>query len=70
MNLSQITQELNGFSNPEHINGDPNKIPSKRLEKYDYNKESSTFGMSCDIIKIRERCPHFDEWVTKLIKLA
>ena len=62
----------------ENINDDPETAPSKRIEKLypGYRKGSSVnahayrIAQHIGVEKIREQCPHFNEWFTKLEQLA
>ena len=60
--------------NPELINDDPETCPSKRIKKAirSYNKRfaGSRVAKAIELIKIRSRCKHFDEWIGKLEELA
>lgn len=68
--IERIISEFNG--NPEEINDNPNTAPSKRIygrtstskrEKVIVGKEAA---QSIGIQKIREKCPHFHEWLRLL----
>lgn len=73
-NSEDKKEELNrirqSFSTPEEINDNPETCPSKRLMKLfpEYTKVvfgtliSSNIGLDV----IRNQCPHFNEWLTKL----
>ncbi|MEM7536891.1 MAG: DUF4276 family protein [Chloroflexota bacterium] len=64
------------YQSPELINDDPNMAPSKRIIKLipDYEKAKSVAGpliaQRIGLPKMRERCPHFDAWITSLENLA
>ncbi len=58
--------------NPELINDGVQTAPSKRIleEIPEYNKVTAgvTVTRAIGLKKLRERCPHFDEWLTLLEK--
>jgi hypothetical protein len=71
--MSQIQEILNDYEGPEEINDDPVKAPSKRLETLmpGYRKVAlgKTISEAIGIQTIRNQCPHFDAWITKLENL-
>lgn len=71
--VSQINKIIEPCENPEEINDDPENVPSKRLEALDRNYRKVTMGKiiaeSIGIPIIREQCPHFNDWLTKLENL-
>lgn len=61
------------FKNPEEINDSPTSAPSKRLESLFPGYEKPVHG-SLAIIEIglgpiRETCPHFNKWLTRIESL-
>lgn len=70
IDVAQIRTIIEGFDNPEEINEDPVKAPSKRLGtlKSGYRKVAmgKTVSEAIGIQTIRRQCPHFDSWLTKL----
>jgi len=72
--VSQILKIIEGFDNPEEINDDPAKAPSKRLGALasGYRKVAmgKTVSETIGIQAIRSQCPHFDHWLTKLEELS
>ncbi|RJP30632.1 MAG: DUF4276 family protein [Candidatus Omnitrophota bacterium] len=70
----QIIGLLHGYGNPEEINDDPVKAPSKRLTalKDGYRKVAmgKILAESIGIQKIRMQCPHFNCWLTQLENLT
>lgn len=60
-------------NNPEEINNSPETAPSKRL-KNDTGYRKTTHGPNIakeiGIVKIREMCPGFNEWLSKLEALS
>ena len=68
--VSQILKIIEGFDNPEEINDNPAKAPSKRLGALasGYRKVAmgKTVSEAIGIHAIRRQCPHFNNWLTKL----
>ena len=60
------------YPSPELINENIATAPSKRLEKVIPNYKKLKTSLATQVIakiglvKIREKCPHFDRWVTQL----
>jgi hypothetical protein len=58
------------FQTPEEINDNPKTAPSKRLEnlfpKYNKPYYGMVISKRIGIAAIREACPHFHNWVSKL----
>lgn len=58
--------------NPEEINEFPQTAPSKRIIQYlpTYEKQKAQVGAlvaeDIGLDLLREKCPHFNEWITKL----
>ncbi|HUT52093.1 MAG TPA: DUF4276 family protein [bacterium] len=63
-----------GFRTPEDIDDNPEKHPSKRIAglaaRYQKVKHGILIAKGIGIEKIREQCPHFNEWLTRLEKLS
>ena len=63
---------------PERINEDPEKAPSKRLERffkmyqrrYDKKVAASVVVAKIGLEKLKARCPHFRAWVERLEALG
>ena len=70
IDISYLIRILEEYNNPEEINDDPAKAPSKRLETLNngYRKVAmgKTVSEAIGIQAIRRQCPHFDNWLTKL----
>lgn len=70
IDVSQILEILEGYTNPEEINDDPAKTPAKQLEslKDGYRKVANgkTISEAIGIQTIRRQCAHFNNWLTKL----
>ncbi len=69
--IDRLKIEIEG-KNPEEINETPDGAPSKRIIKYlpAYKKQKTTAGVitseNIGLPKIREKCPHFNDWLTRL----
>lgn len=72
--LNELEEIRNSFESPEHINDSPEKAPSKRLEAmFPYYQKTFHGILASKMIAIetmRSECPHFDEWLTDLERLA
>lgn len=74
--LQQLTASTADFQNPEHINEGPNTAPSKRVEAalggagYQKTVHGPLIAMDIGLERMRQQCPHFDQWVTLLENLA
>lgn len=69
MDVSLVRKIIKDYDNPEEINDDPAKAPSKRLEAIKgYRKVAmgKTVSDAIGIEGIRRQCPHFNNWLTKL----
>ena len=70
--IEQLKSEVEGIA-PEDINGGENTSPSKRLmSHFAYQKGNVvmlTLG-KIGIEKMREKCPHFSEWVERLLTIG
>lgn len=74
-----LEETIEHYPNPENINDGIQTAPSKRLEKiikgYKSDKENlkvvygSLLSHDIGIIKIREKCPRFNEWLQKIESL-
>lgn len=73
--INRLKRDI-GATQPELINDSPQTAPSKRIIKFisDYEGLKSSAGPliagDIGIPRLREACPHFNEWVTKLENLA
>lgn len=74
VNKVEIEDILNEFEDPEEIDDGPDTAPSKRLIslRSGYRKVAmgKTISEAIGIQAIREKCPHFDTWLTKLEQLT
>lgn len=66
-----IVQEI---ENPEDINDEPNTSPAERIKKIlpHYIKDISGIivAQQIGLEKMREKCPHFNEWLEKIESLS
>ena len=55
---------------PEEINDQPNTSPANRIKKIfpQYQKEShgAILAKAIGLVKMREKCPHFNQWIELL----
>lgn len=67
---SELIRILNQYANPEEINDDPVKSPSKRLESLitGYRKVAmgKNIAEAIGIQTLRKQCSHFNEWLKRL----
>lgn len=58
---------------PEDVNNDRSTAPSKRLEKalgkYNKIKSGVTVTSRVGIDNIKKSCPHFNNWIEKIINI-
>jgi hypothetical protein len=72
--IQQIKDDI-GNTPPEEINETPEGAPSKRIIRHIplYKRQKTTAGITAakaiGLPFIREKCPHFDEWITQLENL-
>ena len=70
----QVAQIIAQYDNPEEINEDPSRAPSKRLEALSPGYRKVTAGISIiekiGISNLREACSHFDQWLRRLEGLS
>ena len=71
--LSSLERILEECGGPEEVNDHPNTAPSKRLLQLYPGYQKVLFGEfvaeEISVDGIRAKCPHFDEWVSKLEQL-
>lgn len=69
--ISRLKKDI-GNLKPEEINESQQTAPSKRISKYlpDYKDQKAQVGPlvaeDIGLTKLREKCPHFNEWISKL----
>lgn len=65
--------ELVGLNNPEELNDGQATAPSKRILKqyrgYEKVDDGFLLAQEIGIEQMRQSCPHFNEWVTKLLAI-
>jgi hypothetical protein len=70
--VQQLTELCSQFASPELIDDGRTTAPSKRINQvipiYENSKTSAapSIAKKIGLAKIRENCPHFDEWMTRL----
>jgi hypothetical protein len=71
-NIKRLEKIANKFQNPEFINDD--MPPSKRIKEIfgDYQRidDGPIIAMEIGLNTIRSKCPHFNDWITKLETLT
>lgn len=76
--VAQFEKIVRDCGGCEKIDDSPNTAPSKRIQKLypNYRKGSSVNAHAWQITqhiglqRIRQKCPHFDKWLTKLEQLT
>ena len=72
----KLSKDLQKVGNPELIDNSPTTAPSKRIikaieggKKYNYNKPTTGKSVTkqIGIEELRAKCPHFNEWIEKLL---
>jgi len=67
-----LESTIREHSNPEMINNQRETAPSKRLTKivkgYDKVVHGSLLAHDIGLVKIREKCPRFDNWILQIEK--
>ena len=70
---NELREIVNEFPNPEDINDNSNTAPSKRIERIEpeYHKviDGTLIAEMIGLNIIRDKCPRFNCWVTKLESL-
>ena len=74
VDIGKIEDILDEFGEPEEIDDGQNTAPSKRLVRFrkDYRKVAmgKTISEAIGISTMREKCPHFNHWLTILEQLG
>lgn len=73
--LGQLQAIYNAFATPEMINNSRETAPSKRLNAifqgtYDKVQHGVVVAESIGLERIREKCPHFNDWLSWLESLG
>lgn len=70
----RFLQVLKSFSYPEEINDHYDTCPSRRiqqhLENYVKTVDGIVIAQKIGLQTMRQECPHFNEWITKLENLG
>jgi hypothetical protein len=71
--IAMLIAECDSFTSPELINHGQHTHPKARITKYfaDYheNVDGPLLAQAIGLDRIRQKCPHFDQWLTKLENL-
>lgn len=72
--LKQLDNILQSFTCPEEINDNYNTCPSRRIkqhiESYVKTVDGIIAAQKIGLPKMRQECPHFNEWIMKLETLV
>lgn len=72
--IAELRELVSGYASPELINEGAETAPSKRiarlLPEYDKVAAASEVVQKVGVTKLKERCPHFREWVERLEALS
>lgn len=69
--ITRLKRDI-GNTNPEEVNESPQTAPSKRITQHlpNYEGQKAQVGPlvaeDIGLNLLREKCPHFNEWITKL----
>ena len=70
LDLKKLRGIVAAFPNPEDINNSPLTAPSKRIESAVSGYRKVLYGnclaMDIGLDKMRQNCPHFNEWINAL----
>jgi hypothetical protein len=71
--IEALCQECSGYDTPEDINHGQHSHPKYRIQQrvsgYDENVAGPLLAADIGLSTLRERCPHFGEWLTRLEQL-
>lgn len=71
--IGQLVKECEGYEYPELINQGKTTAPSKRIIQavpgYSKISDGLTIVKSIGLDSIRSKCPHFNQWITRLENL-
>ena len=71
--IAMLVAECGPFASPELINHGQHTHPKVRIKKYledyDENVDGPLLAQAVGLNLIRQKCPHFDQWLTKLENL-
>jgi hypothetical protein len=70
----QLENILQSFSSPEEINDNYDTCPSRRIKQHIESYVKTVDGIiaanKIGLLTMRQKCPHFNEWITKLENLG
>ncbi|MFP5272037.1 DUF4276 family protein [Coleofasciculus sp.] len=75
VNIKKLLADCENFTSPELINDGSTTAPSKRINKFIPGYEDTKVSVAPLIAKkiglpaIRQKCPHFDAWISQLEQL-
>ena len=75
VNIQKLLADCEKFPSPELINDGSTTAPSKRINKFIPGYEDAKVSVAPLIAKkiglpaIRQKCPHFDAWISQLEQL-
>lgn len=68
--LEQLAAQVSEFGDPELVNSSPETAPSKRIVKLIPEYDKATAGplaaIEIGLPALRQKCQHFNDWVTRL----
>jgi len=71
---SRLEEEVSGFRSPEEIDEGPETHPAARIVRLLPSYRKAVHGplaaARIGLKSMRQRCPHFDNWVTRLERLS
>jgi hypothetical protein len=71
--IETLCRDCNGYATPEEINLGQNSHPKYRIKQrvrdYDENVAGPLLAEDIGLATLRNRCPHFGEWLTRLEQL-
>ncbi|MET8217087.1 DUF4276 family protein [Streptomyces hirsutus] len=70
----ELKRQADKVGGPENVNDKPETAPSKRILKlyprYVKTQDGPVAVMDLGLAALRAACPHFDEWIAKLLTLT
>lgn len=70
IDIPELVQTFESYDNPELINNGPTTAPSKRLQRIILGYDKIVYGNilieSIGLDNIRNNCPRFNQWLTRL----
>ncbi len=71
--INKLKEAMESVTNPEEINNSPHTAPSKRiieaLPAYKKTLHGPIIAEEIGIDSMRRQCPHFNEWIEKILVL-